>query len=481
MSNQNEIRFQLTESSSTSQNHHPQPASASDHHTSSSSPNIRCSTERMDNTTILNLTDISVNIFTNTNSSTSASVTTSSHALLETASIALLAGALIIATILGNILVLIAFKIDKQLQTISNYFLLSLASADFLIGLISMPLSLVYILSRGWPLGPLVCDMWLAIDYLNSNASVLNLLLISFDRYFSVTRPLTYRARRTTRRACVMIAGAWIISAMLWPPWIFAWPAIEGRRTVPIDQCYIPFLDSNVWVSLVTCFLAFWLPVTIMCILYWRIWRETERRYRDLTTLVMIGSSHHTSSSLTHQSSHQSSSSNQPTESCWRKLFGKKQQPIDARNGGTVVSGHLGQHGSGDSPPTSESIYTIVIQLERAGDATVRMIEATPPSPPPIARPRGQALQPKSERKAAKTLSAILLAFIVTWTPYNVLVIVKTLNLYNIDSDGAWWQFAYYLCYINSTLNPLCYALCNVTFRQTYVRILTCKWRTRHK
>ena len=122
-----------------------------------------------------------------------------------------------VVTIVGNILVMIAFKVDKTLQTISNYFLLSLALADFLIGCISMPLSLVYIFSNGWPLGPLICDAWLAIDYLNSNASVLNLLLISFDRYFSVTRPLTYRARRTTRRACAMIAGAWLVSALLWP------------------------------------------------------------------------------------------------------------------------------------------------------------------------------------------------------------------------------------------------------------------------
>jgi muscarinic acetylcholine receptor M3 len=87
----------------------------------------------------------------------------------------------------------------------------------------------------------------------------------------------------------------------------------------------------------------------------------------------------------------------------------------------------------------------------------------------------------KQDRKAAKTLSAILFAFIVTWTPYSVLVVLngmlgkKTADEY---IPLILWQFSYYLCYINSTINPVLYALCNASFRRTYVRILTCRWRS---
>lgn len=100
----------------------------------------------------------------------------------------------------------------------------------------------------------------------------------------------------------------------------------------------------------------------------------------------------------------------------------------------------------------------------------------------------------KSERKAAKTLSAILLTFIITWTPYNILVLLKPFTAdTGAEPDGTdsgtseeWvtqgmWDFFYYLCYINSTINPVCYALCNATFRMTYVRILKCKWNTRRQ
>lgn len=95
-----------------------------------------------------------------------------------------------------------------------------------------MPLYTVYILLHRWPLGPVICDAWLSVDYTMSNASVANLLVISFDRYLSVTRPLTYRAKRTHRRALYMIAGAWVISALMWTPWIIGWPYIEGYRAL---------------------------------------------------------------------------------------------------------------------------------------------------------------------------------------------------------------------------------------------------------
>lgn len=88
----------------------------------------------------------------------------------------------------------------------------------------------------------------------------------------------------------------------------------------------------------------------------------------------------------------------------------------------------------------------------------------------------------KQDSKAAKTLSAILLAFIVTWTPYSVLVVINALlgkEAADTYIPSILWEFSYYLCYINSTVNPVLYALCNAAFRRTYVRILTCRWGSR--
>ena len=223
--------------------------------------------------------------YSNSTNTTDPSAAAHRYTISQMIIIAIVATVLSVATVVGNIMVMISFKIDKQLQTISNYFLFSLAIADFAIGLISMPLFTVTTLLGYWPLGPYVCDTWLALDYLASNASVLNLLIISFDRYFSVTRPLTYRAKRTTNRAAFMIAAAWGISLLLWPPLIYSWPYIEGKRTVPNNECYIQFIETNHYITFGTAIAAFYVPVTVMCFLYYRIWRETKKRQKDLPNL----------------------------------------------------------------------------------------------------------------------------------------------------------------------------------------------------
>lgn len=188
-------------------------------------------------------------------------------------------------TIIGNILVIVAFQVNPLLRTVSNYFLLSLAVADLILGTISMNLYTTYILIGRWTLGSLACDVWLAVDYVASNASVMNLLAISFDRYLSVTRPLTYRVTRTTRRAALLIALAWGISFLLWAPAILFWQHIVGERTVPEDQCSVQFLSQPV-ITFGTAIAAFYLPVSVMVGLYWRVYQETEKRSRQLAGLI---------------------------------------------------------------------------------------------------------------------------------------------------------------------------------------------------
>ncbi|KAL2077555.1 hypothetical protein ACEWY4_027059 [Coilia grayii] len=460
----------------------------------------------------------------------------------ETVLIVLITGPLSAVTIVGNLLVIISFRINSHLRTVSNYFLLSLAVADLILGTVSMNLYTTYILIGQWTLGNLACDVWLAVDYVASNASVMNLLAICCDRYLSVTRPLTYRAKRTPKRAAIMIGLAWGVSLVIWAPPILFWEDIVGERKVPEGECSVQFFYVPV-ITFVTAIAAFYLPVTIMAVLYWRVYRETKRRSQQLAgltgtvTTALAVTSQATGQHFSQCSSSEGSSSGEPQAEC------PTQAELDGSRGGRVTGCwstflHCLKRKRGaqerdtrSSTSRTQSSYiharsnsvnsvnenrndedytrSVHMPLVHLGDKDVdgREGHATSDHPPAIrvlgnhssapSRPYSISLLAATtcsasktlrkmcssslirERKAARTLSAILLAFIVTWTPYNIMVLVSTF----CDScvPEQLWQLGYWLCYVNSTVNPVCYALCNQHFRVTFKELLLCRWRANRR
>lgn len=87
-----------------------------------------------------------------------------------------------------------------------------------------------------------------------------------------------------------MIGLAWSISFILWAPAILFWQYIVGERTVQPNECYIQFLSEPI-ITFCTAIAAFYLPVSIMAILFWKIYQETEKRAKDIQGLKGSGSS----------------------------------------------------------------------------------------------------------------------------------------------------------------------------------------------
>ncbi|XP_026855994.2 muscarinic acetylcholine receptor M5a isoform X1 [Electrophorus electricus] len=478
------------------------------------------------------------------------------HSLWEVITIATVSAIVSLITITGNVLVMLSFKVNSQLKTVNNYYLLSLAFADLIIGVFSMNLYTSYILMGYWSLGSIACDLWLALDYVASNASVMNLLVISFDRYFSITRPLTYRAKRTPKRAGIMIGLAWLVSFILWAPPILCWQYFVGKRTVPERQCQIQFFSEPI-ITFGTAIAAFYIPVSVMTILYCRIYKETEKRTKDLAELQGANPSTDADNKAQPQRgiirscfSDTSREQNQVSwSSCSRGgasnpssistgIWSKAEQP------GTLTSyassdeeeerppspshvpayrNHIG--GGSKTPPSDDGERLSTREGEtffpspakagshkgrkgvsykfravaKEGD-TLQTRNGEPgtggssfssaesmstPSAASSAKPADAALKSQitkrkrmvliKERKAAQTLSAILLAFILTWTPYNIMVLVSTFCSDCIPL--SLWHLGYWLCYVNSTVNPMCYALCNKTFQKTFRMLLLCHWK----
>lgn len=395
------------------------------------------------------------------------------HSLWEAVTIATVSAVVSLITIVGNVLVMLSFKVNSQLKTVNNYYLLSLACADLIIGVFSMNLYTSYILMGRWALGSLACDLWLALDYVASNASVMNLLVISFDRYFSITRPLTYRAKRTPKRAGLMIGLAWLVSLVLWAPPILCWQYFVGKRTVPEGQCQIQFFSEPV-ITFGTAIAAFYVPVSVMTILYCRIYKETERRTKDLAELQGVNSLN------------DSDAPNQKTRSCFTTAeehltnFSYASSEDEERSASPCVftetrnkkcvSHKFKDVKSANREEKPSSFSSAESVNAPSSSSSSKPVEGTLKSQ--ITKRKRMVLI--KEKKAAQTLSAILLAFILTWTPYNIMVLISTFCSDCIPL--ALWHLGYWLCYVNSTVNPMCYALCNKTFQKTFRMLLLCRW-----
>ncbi|XP_032893342.1 muscarinic acetylcholine receptor M2 [Amblyraja radiata] len=439
----------------------------------------------------------------------------SPYETVEVVFIVVVAGSLSLVTIIGNILVMVSIKVNRHLQTINNYFIFSLACADLIIGVFSMNLYTIYIVMGSWPMGPVVCDLWLALDYVVSNASVMNLLIISFDRYFCVTKPLSYPVKRTNKMAGMMIAVAWVLSFVLWAPAILFWQFIVGERKVPQGECHVQFF-SNPVVTFGTAIAAFYLPVIIMTILYVHISRASKSRIKkdkrepELTKGAVVSPSLARGKPTTKPDNNNVSSSS-PLDGLppVKVQNGKavidncgpgeeKEMSNDSTSASVAASIQKEEEGAVDGgtrvpavpTPASSGRFRVdgskfsCIKSERSesaaannGDrerelAAARKIVRMTKTPAKKTKKKGAVSR---ERKVTKTILAILLAFIVTWTPYNVMVLINTFC--SVCVPNTVWTIGYWLCYINSTINPACYALCNATFKKTFKHLLLCQYK----
>ncbi|GAB0090970.1 hypothetical protein DMENIID0001_057580 [Sergentomyia squamirostris] len=144
---------------------------------------------------------------------------------------------LMVIIVVGNMLVIIAIATEKSLKNIQNWFIASLAVADFFLGLVIMPFSLANELMGYWIFGAWWCDIHSAMDVLLCTASIMNLCLISLDRYWSITKAVEYLKTRTPTRAVIMITAVWIMSGLICIPPLLGWKA--KRAEGPLPQCQV--------------------------------------------------------------------------------------------------------------------------------------------------------------------------------------------------------------------------------------------------
>ncbi|XP_015111235.1 dopamine receptor 2 isoform X3 [Diachasma alloeum] len=347
-----------------------------------------------------------------------------------------------VATVFGNSLVILAVVRERYLHTATNYFVTSLAFADCLVGLVVMPFSAIYeVLENRWLFTMDWCDVWRSLDVLFSTASILNLCVISLDRYWAITDPFTYPTRMSRKRAAILIAIVWVCSSAISFPAIAWWRAVRTEE-VPKDKC--PFTE-NLGYLIFSSTISFYLPLFVMVFTYYRIYRAAVIQTRSLklgTKQVMMAS-------------------------------GELELTLRIHRGGATNTD--ARHLFRTASSTPEDLQDMEEPLTLHNNGLMRMPSTRINNKQHLGK--NFSLSRKlakfaKEKKAAKTLGIVMGVFIVCWLPFFVVNLLSgfcTRCIWNeeIISAAVTW-----LGWINSGMNPVIYACWSRDFRRAFVRIL---------
>ncbi|XP_053314825.1 trace amine-associated receptor 1-like [Spea bombifrons] len=191
----------------------------------------------------------------------------------------------ILATVAGNLAVIISIAHFKQLHSPTNYLILSMSTVDFLLGSFVMPYSMMRSVENCWYFGELFCKIHTSTDIMLSTASIFHLSFISVDRYYAVCDPLRYKIRMNVFNTLLMIMISWMVPAVFAFGMIFLDLNIKGSETYYYSEiscvggCSLFFTETA---GAAATIVSFFTPAFIMICVYGKIYIIARRQARSI-------------------------------------------------------------------------------------------------------------------------------------------------------------------------------------------------------
>ncbi|KAJ4431059.1 hypothetical protein ANN_19652, partial [Periplaneta americana] len=130
-------------------------------------------------------------------------------------------------------------------------------------------------ISKGWILGPELCDMWTSSDVLCCTASILHLVAIAVDRYWAVTN-VDYIHTRNGTRIGIMIVVVWSVALVVSLAPQFGWKDPDYLDRINLQQrCLV---SQDVAYQIFATCSTFYVPLLVILVLYWKIFQTARKR-----------------------------------------------------------------------------------------------------------------------------------------------------------------------------------------------------------
>ena len=367
--------------------------------------------------------------------------------------ICLIYGMIVLVTILGNFIVIVAFARDPAIRgRVSNLFILNLSVADFLIGAVCMSTNLVWLLTDDWALGRIPCQIYMTVDYIVSYMSVLSIILISLDRYRLVTLHLKYMYVQTRRRALVSISCCWGFCLIFYPAIIIGWSPLTGENNIDFsNNCEVQF-TQNLYMNWILILIEFVIPLVILIYLNTKLYLIIRRRAEVFVLKDGVRTISNGVTPPIRKCCHESSSGayhleeRSPNVSLTSLIYHRRTIPGENENFGA-------------SAETKGTLETAALPCRQTTYINNTMGESTVDSP---------RKQFKEHRKAAITLSLIVGVYAICWLPFCV---KNTIVTFCGPVDYYVLEVVDNLLWCNSTINPFLYALLNPKYRRFFARV----------
>ncbi|XP_060077862.1 orexin receptor type 2-like isoform X2 [Ylistrum balloti] len=184
----------------------------------------------------------------------------------------------------GNFIVCYAVWKNKHLRTVTNYFLVNLACADFIVILICLPFTLVQDISQSWLFGLVMCKLVIYIQQVSVLVSVLTLTAISIERYMAICHPLSFRVSKY--KTILVIGMVWLLSLLVAIPDLVFLTLLPDNLIPPdigniwLTACIPSDIEKELVYQMFLTVAYYILPLFIMGFAYTRIamclWQSTQ-------------------------------------------------------------------------------------------------------------------------------------------------------------------------------------------------------------
>uniref|UniRef100_A0A8C5M847 G-protein coupled receptors family 1 profile domain-containing protein n=1 Tax=Leptobrachium leishanense TaxID=445787 RepID=A0A8C5M847_9ANUR len=324
----------------------------------------------------------------------------------------------------GNVLTVLAYLLDKKLQTRFNLLIINLTVADILYCSFLQPFSIDAYLHLYWRSGATFCRVFGMLLFVSNSVSILNLCLIAVSRYILISNQKLFDKIFSKIGTLIILLGTWVVGfasfAPLWNVFVL----------VPkVCTCSFHRIRGRPYTTIL---MAFYFVIGLSCVgvFYFLIHRKVKSaakaldQYKLKTSAVPKG---------------HVAGVNSTTPGVYHEL----DSGVDTAASSEVISEQIPSSKSNVSSSTTDN-----------GKSTT------------LSKPKDSG---SDFKKVTRMCFVVFIFFVVSYIPFLLLNIFDAKNA----APQVLHMIAANLTWLNSCINPILYAAMNRQFRDSYKRVVS--------